>query len=565
VEDEEEAHRWAVRKQMSAAAQPQWIAKMYPPKKGRDHLGLGSVSSNQILPTLSPGINVLTVHPRYHSFYTFLLDEFWRDGRPRSRSAWVKFYRPREFVLSVGAYLCDKPEHGDIGDVVGGQKTAPLAGEQLNVYDATFNYIKSNLGGYGLYYRSVIAELGLIYPGGPGFPLAVDVPSEPGKELAAAFREAVRNTTYYREYFNDDAAQVPIGAIRKYIRQACLCQLQTADAPDRPLLAEVFLRQGLNPADRRATFRLFLDIADQTQGHSIDEDAFRQLLYFRATHRGATYNPMDSVGETYRKWRLYQAREYYAFALNAMWYHLCDWGLALGGDVRPVPVSQVWEHVDTALDFNGLAARLGVPEPDLAVDSDVRGLLDWLAGLAGADGTAFDVACTIDAPVHEHRLYRLAMEHRGSPEVMVAGMITMLALILLRFDQPDLWRQSEWEICRMGADGRLSVDGFLRALDSKLQRGPVSIRQIARWLYGDYIILQHQLVASRKLPDNTFRFRREGDRLRFYNLENTLGFMNSRFNAISTTIHELGLCADFRRSAHPLTPDGEQLLQEDAT
>jgi len=46
---------------MTVIAQPQWIARMYPAKVGRDHLGLGSVSSDQILPTLSPGVNVLTL------------------------------------------------------------------------------------------------------------------------------------------------------------------------------------------------------------------------------------------------------------------------------------------------------------------------------------------------------------------------------------------------------------------------------------------------------------------------------------------------------------------------
>jgi hypothetical protein len=46
---------------MELVTTPQWIAKMYAAKAGRDHLGLGSVSSDQILPTLSPGINVLTI------------------------------------------------------------------------------------------------------------------------------------------------------------------------------------------------------------------------------------------------------------------------------------------------------------------------------------------------------------------------------------------------------------------------------------------------------------------------------------------------------------------------
>ena len=547
---------------MSVTVQPQWIAKMYPAKVGRDHLGLGSVSSDQILPTISPAINVLTIHPRYHSFYTFLLDEFWRRDRLRSRGAWVRFYRPREFIFSVGAYLCDRPEHGEMATIVGGQKTAPLAARQLDVYDTTFNYIKSELGGYGLYYGTVIAALGLTYPGGPGFPYPVDVPTELGKEVAAAFRKAVKDTTYYRDCFDKDATDVSIEVVREYIRRACLCQLQLPDAPDRPLLLDVFLHGGAEPEARQTAFRLFLDIAAQTQGHAIDEDAFRQLLYFQATDSGATYNPQEPVEDAYQRWRLYQAREYYAFALNALWYYLCDWGLAQGGDIRPLALSRFWHHLEAALDFDGLAARLNVPPPGLKISSDFHSLLDWQLKLVGADEASFDKACSLDAPVHEHRLYQLALDHRTVPEVMVAGMVTMLALIVLRFGQPDLWLRPEWAISRMGADGRLSVDGFVKTMHRRLQSGRITIGEVARWLYADYIILQHQLIATSKLPDNTFRFQREGDRLRFYNLPNSLGFMNSRFDALSTTIHELGLCGDFCQPHHLLTPDGQRLLME---
>jgi hypothetical protein len=38
---------------------------MSPGKVGRDLLGLGSVSSDQILPSLSPATKVLTIHSRY--------------------------------------------------------------------------------------------------------------------------------------------------------------------------------------------------------------------------------------------------------------------------------------------------------------------------------------------------------------------------------------------------------------------------------------------------------------------------------------------------------------------
>ncbi len=54
---------------------PVWGARAFAPKSGQDHLGLGSVSSDRILPKLSPGINVLTIHPRYWSFYSWVLDQ----------------------------------------------------------------------------------------------------------------------------------------------------------------------------------------------------------------------------------------------------------------------------------------------------------------------------------------------------------------------------------------------------------------------------------------------------------------------------------------------------------
>jgi hypothetical protein len=45
-------------------------------QSGQDHSGLGSVSSDRILPSLSPGINA-TIHPCYWSCHSWVLDEFW--------------------------------------------------------------------------------------------------------------------------------------------------------------------------------------------------------------------------------------------------------------------------------------------------------------------------------------------------------------------------------------------------------------------------------------------------------------------------------------------------------
>jgi hypothetical protein len=547
---------------MAVASQPQWIARMYAPKTGRDHLGLGSVSSDQILPALVPGINVLTIHPRYHSFYTFLLDEYWRRDIPRSARTWERFFRPREFVFSLGNYLCDHPEHGETHDVVGGQATGPLSRDR-GPFDTSFHYIERDLGGYGLYYRSVIMELGLIIPGGQGFPLPVDVPDDKGKQMAEAFRQAVKNTRYYRDYFGSDHTTVPKEVILDYIRAACLCQLQPSTAPDRAQVRDVYFHGGAakSAVARRNTLRLFLDIADQTNGHPVDQDTFRQLLYFGTAANGARYQPVDPVGLWYRKWRLYQTREYYSFALNAFFWHLCDWGVAKNGDLKPLPMAKLWQHIDEVLDFGELAAALGVPDPHLGPDSDVLNLFDWLEGMVGARTPQFDTHASRYIPVHEHRLYELARDRRA-PVLMNAGMLTLLAMIYLRFEDRDLHMRDEWQIARMGSDGRLSVDSFIASLRRRSEAGQLTLRDTMRWLYGEYVILQHQIVANGKLPDNTYRFQREGDRLRFFLLDNRLSFMDSRFNAISTTVHELGLCGKLTLSTHSLTDDGKRFLAD---
>lgn len=51
---------------MIANPHSRWIAKMYASKAGRDHLGLGSVLSDQVLRTLSPAINEISFLECYH-------------------------------------------------------------------------------------------------------------------------------------------------------------------------------------------------------------------------------------------------------------------------------------------------------------------------------------------------------------------------------------------------------------------------------------------------------------------------------------------------------------------
>lgn len=539
---------------------------MFPPSGGQDHLGLASVSSDQILPRISPTINVATVHPRYHSFYAFLLDEFWRRDLPRSSRAWTQFFRPRDFIYSVAMHLCDHPDHDLRGNVTGSLKTKPLVHRDPESFDTTCKYIDEPLGGYGLYYRSVIAGLGLTYQGGHGLPMPVDVPTERGKEVADAFRSTIRDSEYYRSWFDRDAAQVPRQVVCDYARLACLCRLRAATVPDGPLLRDAFLHRPAAVADaRRMTLRMLLELAAQTNGHPIDEDAFRRLIFFGATGDGATFTPRDALVPTAYRWRLYQAREYYAFALTSIWCELCDWGLSQHGELRPVPLASIRAYVDESLDFDQLAGAIDVAPPGLHASSPFEKLCDWLVAAVGTDRASFDQRCDIESGLNEHVLYRLAHARRDGTG-RIAGAILILATLFLRFGHPGRWMDPAWtEVSRSGEDGRLSVDRFMRDVRRRVVSSAPTIGELAGWIVDDYVILQHQLVASAKLPENTFRFEREGNSLRFHAHFNALAFSSARFLALSTTVHELGFCGQLETVEHGLTRLGEQLLDDGDT
>ncbi|NQT67612.1 MAG: hypothetical protein HQ569_08590 [Actinobacteria bacterium] len=540
---------------------PQWIAEVYKIIGGQDHLGLGSVSSDHILEGLTPGIIALTPHPRYYIFYTFLLDEFWRRDLSRNNVNFIRFYRPREFIFSLGANLCNHPEHKYMHSIMGGQKTSPLANKKQDLYNTDYDYIKNRLGGYGLYYRSAIRRLGWIIPKGqPPLP-PVDAPTPEGKKIAEIFRNAVKDTEYYKSFFNENNIDIPRDVIEGYISKSCLCQLQLDNSLERNYALYYFIGKEKDNEShlRRKTFELFLDLAQQTQGLILTDDVFRQLLYYGSTDDGYSYKPHRRVHNTYLKWRLYQVREYYGFALNSMWFYLCNWGKDKS-NFLPIEIEDFWKHITDNLSFKKLSKHLSIDSPTINKNSKFTELLEWIKNVVG-NKKKFDDECKIDSLINEYKVYNLSKINNFSFETMVLGMLVILSLIYLRFRDAEKEMANLWEISKMGGYDRLSLDLFIKTLDRKLKNKNISIIEIIKWLFMDFIIEQHIKIASNKLPENTFRFIIEGNKIIFFEIENSSPTFNtSRFEAVSTIVYELGLCGNFRDKNHSLTSDGLKII-----
>jgi hypothetical protein len=172
-----------------------------------------------------------------------------------------------------------------------------------------------------------------------------------------------------------------------------------------------------------------------------------------------------------------------------------------------------------------------------------------------------DAAWDQATPLSEHALYRWT-ERSVDPAVIMASLVT-LAVIAERLGPPAVQAgyADDWDICLDGGVARLALSRFLGQWRRRLSEG-ATVGEAARWLIDDYVI-RHERIAFAKLAatGDTFRFRREGRQFRFFEADAPAGMGSSRFQAISTTVHDLGYVGSLAAPDHPLTQDGRALLE----
>ena len=416
---------------------PVWGARAFAPIRGQDHLGLGSVSSDRILPSLSPGINVLTIHPRYWSFYSWVLDDFWAADLPRTRSAFRDFYRPREALFAMACHVCDAPEHKTlVANVVGTRRVSPRAGDAD--FDPQFDYIKEALGGYGLYYRSAMELTGALIVAGPanGFPF--DAPTPIGRALAAAFRDAVSGTRLAATFERGDlAALVPRDVLVEFARAACLCQLRVAESHDLPLLQDLFLHSG-TPDDitsRSETLRMLLDLSRCRSSEAIGQDDFRQIIYFRELEN-SQYEPRAELVDVARRWRVYQGREYFGYVFNRLLRWVSRRGLAeTDAGLTLLPSSGLWKLVAQALDDSATDPHMGLALPEVDASTRVADFLNALTEEVDVDVSA-DAVWPRHEGLDEHVLYQACQDFDTDDGRTLIALVALILLLRERFGLP---------------------------------------------------------------------------------------------------------------------------------
>jgi len=527
---------------------PEWLESTLNVTPGRDPLGFQTITTDRIIPQLVPGVLALSRRARYFSFYAFLLDEYKNRQLGASNNSLSTFMKKREYELALAVELCPA---GHSAEAVASNGRI-RAGRAVNRGDAQFarnESVDSYLGGYGLYYKSSMIDLGLVAPRGTPIgesdaatPVDVLWPGETrAGALAGAFRSAVADTEYFRHYFASDR-DIPRDVLVDYARVACLCRL--ADFP----FEQIALREALlvpSPAQpaqdvtrRREAFAFLLWLAEHDERVVRSDESYRERIW-DAHERGLT-GTSEALRKTGARWGALIAKEFAQEGISSIWARVCATGLAANG-ANGIEAAALDEQLIepmtacTTLEPFGRAIAVGPEMLTGQLRSEVVSAaaghsLEELRGWAVKDGSA------------------------------LAGLALILAVdarLEAMGKQPSGWS----ETADQDGERQPGLTQLRHWLAGHLKANP-DLRTTMRWVVRTLVLWPHELIAYSKLPESTFRFRWESGRLRFYDLRPERFLLTDiRRDALGRLAADVGLLEWTQTGAVP-TADGQAFVAE---
>lgn len=527
------------------SGKPSWIERSLNVKAGRDPLGLQTITLDRIMPILLPGILVLSRRARYFSFYPFLLEEYEQHRLPPSNDALSRFIKQREFEYALAVQLCPRGCGAVSSGAVGKDRAGPAARSSADSIERQES-VESFLGGYGLYYRTPLSELGVVIP--KGAPVAdgvtpVDIlhPSGPGHELAQAFQGAIAETAYYTDHMWSADDAVPTDALRELSERACLCRLNEFPEEQR-LLREALYEAPAPPLEaafnqRRRSFAVFLREVGRSAEVVKSNAAFRKALWDDFEGAADKDGPLPT---TLAQWAALAMKEYVQESLSSIWAHFCRLGVSTqsgdGMDANELDAmvkGPLLEPGSLELDGHRLQCEAGMPTVLFA---------------ERASAAASQLSC------EELRSWVL------ETDTAAAGLVLLLVTIS-RLPSPEAAPRAWLEIALQHSERQPGLIGVQRLFNQHLADSP-QLSETLAWIVRRFVIGAHERIAYSKLPDFTFRFRWEGGRLRFYSLGlGRFDLADMRRESMARISADLGLWGEDSGDA-ALTPIGQRLVDE---
>lgn len=518
---------------------PRWIASSLNVKEGRDPLGLQTTTQDRLMPRLLPGILELSRRARYLSFHAYLLDRYRTLRLPADGNSLSTFIKAREWEYGLAVLLCPHECHSS---PVGASSLRSIVAEQTAMFPRGQS-VESAFGGYGLYYRSPLAELGIVARAGTQLgetPTPIDVlrDTERARRLARTFGDAVAATDYVGNWMLT-SDPIPVDVLVEYAEVACLCQLRVRpdereavqdalfgqdesaggvaqDGEQGDLFGQAANRDP-NPAEgtadelrpdadlsaielpaavaqRRRSVAHFLSLIDDAPRVVDDEGIYREAMWSASSFRSNAHERVAG------QWAGLIAKDVWQDALCSIWSEFCKAGFeasSVGGG------GLAWNQV------RAIASNLTGGSPALTEDEPIADLVERI--------TSGDVRIPgLIGPVHDAELedIRAATDRLDSA---TSGLIAILELHRRASERTDPgWLAAT----QVRSAWQPSLSAVFRDITAHLATSP-TVAETLWWIVQRYVLNVHERIAYSKLPEHTFRFRWEEGRVRFY--DNGLG------------------------------------------
>lgn len=516
---------------------PAWIKPGLNITNGRDQLALETITINQIMPILVPGVVALSRRARYLSFYLFLLDEFHRRGGG-TQDELATFIKRAEYEYLLAVRHCTRAGCGDNATAIIGYFEVQRALDEGAPFRRGES-IEGALGGYGQQYRSLLQALELVAPKGwlvDGKPLSLDRATKKGEQIARAFRTRLAKTSWYLSYLGAQKS-IPAKVMEELSDQACLCRLEESVAERDLLQAHLFGSGDQRTEDQRerlASFAVTLDIIAKEPKAADSESRWRRRIWDVGL---TTLKRNDPRSRAVAGWAALVAKEVYQDALAVMWSAICEWGAAtqptdgfLPGDLRQRLVKELFANGKV------FGVKFSAKEPATAL------------------------AHRLSRELGQDHLEDLRDKARESPVAAMNGFALLLILWARLPDSnfmPAAWRligrqHSTFQL------GLLTAFDWFKALPSDTSASEVFETVALRW-----VVQAHDRVGCDRLPNFIFRFRFVEGRWQFMRTLSTNPFSlgDSRHDAMVYMSRDLGLWrGDGKNSV--LTDRGRSVIRE---
>jgi hypothetical protein len=519
----------------------EWIESGLREIPGQDPLGLQTITTDRILPALLPGVLALSRRARYLSIYAFLVRRYGETASSADNQGLDRFIRHREFELGVAINMCPRC---DADGAIGNRVVRPLVATNPAKYDRQLS-IRTELGGYGLYYRSPMEELEVVAPAGHAIvgdrPNPVDVlrKTERAAAVADAFEAAIAHTAWYREWMHGIDA-VPAAVFEELAQVACLCRLNDyhseRDAIRRLLLTAEAPERAEPTEQRRRAFALLLEAVAKNPDAATDDGAFREeVLREFAAAEGGTGRAAARA-----QWAAVVMRECLQDAVSTLWVLFCRAGLraqpfdGLSREQLAALLNTTLFGVGTA-SVGGTLVRAVSDQPSS----------EWLAAVRVAA-----------QPLTWEELRQTAAATTEAATAL--AVIVELAQRTLAVSTTD----SAWDgVAGVDGDNQPGLLRTAQTIERLLDDDPPVPELLAR-VTDRFIVRVHETVAMSKLPVSTFRFFWEHGRLRFVD-NGVWRFTPSglRRDALATISHDLGWWS-FDDATPTVTAAGTQVIEE---